>query len=97
MSVGFLCDLPLVKVFADWASSPDADQIRVAMCVDVPVEYTAGIWALKWECFHLDSRFNLWRLAAGPRLSSLGRFKWREAVVASAAIFTSLCPFTERS
>jgi hypothetical protein len=50
-----------VKVFADWASNPNADQVGAALRVDAAVNFAAGLWALKSERFRRDVRFNFWR------------------------------------
>jgi len=54
----FVCDLPLVKAFADWASNPNTDQASVATCTDAAVNLAVGIWTLKSERLQLDPGFN---------------------------------------
>ena len=51
-------DLPLVSIFADWVSSPNADRARPAMLAAAVNNFTAAIWALKAARVPLDPRFD---------------------------------------
>jgi hypothetical protein len=54
----FVGDLPLVKVFANWASNPNANQAGTALCADAAVYLATGLRALKSEPIRFDARFN---------------------------------------